>query len=180
MVFFQTQQHVLAFVLSFWYLIVVLTLVDGQQGGGEGNDNHPIPEPDLVAQVKAHRFGAAGELVPGQEHMRKLTVQWSRIPNALAYQVCHNCEEQKSSNKDDEGGSNPIVEVGDNGKIIDVSIETTKGGRPVMVLPDAPLGWNTCHIRASMKEGIWGPWSEERLFFVEDPGNVAHMKRDEL
>jgi hypothetical protein len=121
-----------------------------------------VPVVDRIARVKEHRFGANGQLVPGEEGMKKIIIQWNEIKGAIAYQVCHNCR------KTDEDG---VLEPGE---IHFVSLTATRAGRPAFMKPGAPLGRNTFHVRASVEEGKWGPWSEERVFSVQDPGNAHH------
>lgn len=121
-----------------------------------------VPLVDRTARVKEHRFGANGDLVAGEEEMRKIIIQWNQIEGALAYQVCHNCR------KTTEDG---VLEPGE---IQTVSPTQIRAGQPAFVKPGAPLGRNTFHVRASVEEGKWGPWSEERVFHVQDPGNAYH------
>jgi hypothetical protein len=130
-----------------------------------GQDTAPII--DLSARVKEHRAGANGDLVAGEEEQRKIIIQWEEIPLALEYQVCHNCQAT-----DEEGQ----LEPGETGKIHSVSKDSVRANRPVFVKPDTPLGRNTFHARASVK-GEWGPWSKQRVFNVDEPGNAVH---DEL
>ncbi|CAB9518967.1 expressed unknown protein [Seminavis robusta] len=128
------------------------------------NEIPPVPQVDQVARVKEHRRGANGDLVPGEENLRKLLLQWHAIPGALEYEVCHNCHISDSGD---------VLE----GNINFVPTSKTKAGRPVFVFPNAPLGKNSFHVRVSVEAGVWGPWSEQRNFVVDEPGQVQH---DEL
>lgn len=130
----------------------------------QGLGQDVIPVIDNLARVKEHRFGANGDMVAGEEEMRKIIIQWDTIPGALQYQVCHNCK------MTDDGVLEP-------GEIHPVALDMVRAGRPVFVRPNTPLGRNTFHVRASVEEGKWGPWSEQRVFNVDAPGNAVH---DEL
>ncbi len=123
-----------------------------------------VPIIDASARVKEHRFGATGDLVVGEEAMRKIIIQWNEIPGALAYEVCHNCQ---TTNQ--EG-----VLVLEPGEIHPASPSAQRAGRPVFVRSGTTVGRNTFHVRASVEEGKWGPWSEQRIFYVKDPGNALH------
>lgn len=126
-----------------------------------------VPKIDLVARVKEHRQGARGDRVEGEEHMRKIIIQWESLPGALGYEVCHNCDVA-------EDGS-----WGGKGEVIEVPVGQERSGRPVFVKPDVPRGVNIFHVRASTEEGNWGLWSEPRSFDVQEPGN-AHHSAEEL
>lgn len=147
---------------AFRYLVLLCFLLSPI--GTLGQDDVAAPIVDLSARVKQHRFGAAGDLVEGEEEMRKIIIQWDAIPEAVSYEVCHNCVLV-------EGQPEPA------GEILPVGLELQRAGRPVFIKPNTPLGKNTFHVRAKLEGGKSGPWSDERVFNVGDPGNVVH---DEL
>lgn len=126
----------------------------------------PVPEVDEVARVKEHRRGASGDLVEGEEDMRKLLLQWESVPDAIGYEVCHNCDH-------DDGGEGEIIPVG-------VGRKFEKGARPVLVRANVPFGRNSFKVRVSLKEGEWGPWSEPRIFYVDRDalGQVDHQHEE--
>jgi len=129
---------------------------------------------DDVARVKHHRRGASGDMVPGEEHMRKLLLQWDSVEGALEYQVCHNCVFVPPEEKGHYFGE--IKQ----GNIDTVPATQLKANRPVFIFPNAPLGKNTFRVRVSVKEHEWGPWSDPRNFMVDEPGTVQHQHEDEL
>jgi len=130
------------------------------------------PKLDARARVKEHRKGAEGNLVPGEEDLRKIIVSWDHVSEAEDYEVCHNCH----ITTNDEGGTSVF------GLIHDIPKGMECGGRPCFVLPGAPLGLNTFHLRVKVKDDDEvSDWSEEVKFFVEDPGHVHHdPTREEL
>ena len=130
-----------------------------------------VDRPDsssITGRVKPHRAGATGELVDGEEHLRKIIVQWSPVPGAVEYEICHGC-----TNIDDETGE----ETGDvSGKVISVGIgeQFTCGNRPCLVMPGAPLGYNLFHLRVKVGDE-WSLWSEHRNFNIGDTfGTIEH------
>lgn len=146
-------------------LIATLTVLLWKPGFGKEDIT---PKVDMDARVKQHRSGARGDLVYGEEDKRKIIIQWDAIPGALEYQVCHNCKASKR-----KGELTP-------GDLHSVDIETVRAGRPVFVKPDVQRGKNSFHVRASVQEGKWGPWSEERIFHVDEVGKAEHGGVDEL
>ena len=115
-----------------------------------------VPEIDIKARVKQHRAGAAGDLVAGEEELRKVIIQWDKVDGATGYEVCHNCK-------------------GDVEKIIPVEVgrKGECGGRPCMVLPGAPIGYNTFQLRVKTSSGV-SDWGSARNFKVQDVGHVEH------
>jgi hypothetical protein len=156
---FKISKTMTSFAFSMIFLAVISLVMMAALAAGSG----PLVNVDDVARVKEHRGGPQGDLVEGEEHMRKVLLQWDQVPGALGYEVCHNCV--PSSDGELEGD------------IIPVPADQTKAGRPVLVFKNAPLGINTFHVRASVKENEWGPWSDQRNFVVDEPGNIYH---DEL
>ena len=127
------------------------------------------PDFPLTARVKPHRAGATGELVKGEEDLRKIILQWDKVPLAEGYEICRNC-----MNIDDETGE----ETADNedGKLLTVGLgpEFTCGNRPCLVMPGAPLGYNRFNLRVKV-HGEWSPWSEHRNYNVGDVfGTIEH------
>lgn len=131
----------------------------------KGFGQNIVPLVDFSARVKEHRAGANGDLVAGEEGQRKIIIQWDSIPGALSYEVCHNCQVT---------GEEGVLEPGEAGKIHTVNVGDVRAGRPVFVKSGTPIGRNTFHVRASVKEDEWGPWSKERVFNVNEPGNTVH------
>jgi hypothetical protein len=145
-------------MLAFRYLALVISLLF--PASILGNEDALTPLVDFSARVKQHRFGASGDLVEGEEEMRKIIIQWDAIPGAVSYDVCHNC---------------PIVEGSpQSGEMHSVSVEAQRAGRPVFIKPNTPLGKNTFHVRANLAGGTNGPWSKGRVFNVDEPGNAVH------
>ena len=127
------------------------------------------PEFDDKARVKQHRAGAQGELVPGEEDLRKIILQWDHIAGAQEYQVCHECS-QSLLEEDTDATTNKNEE---DGKIHNVSVGHECGGKPCFILPGAPLGYNAFHLRVKVGDE-WSEWSSPRNFFVKEPGTVSH------
>ena len=129
------------------------------QGQKEGV---PVPNIDSEAWVKQHRAGAAGDLVAGEEDLRKMSVQWESVPGAYEYQVCVNCDLEA----DPSTWTIKPVPVGRAGE---------RGGRPVFIYPGAPIGHNTFHVRVSLTDKEqFGHWSEPRHFNVGEVGRTLH------
>ena len=110
----------------------------------------------------------------GEDHLRKIIVQWETVPEALEYQVCHNCVfHDGNDNDEDEEMTIHVVAVGREGEC---------GGRPCYILPGAPLGRNTFHVRVRTSttttsgndEVLWSEWSEPRNFNVDQIGKTEH------
>ena len=129
--------------------------------------DRPVIDPQ--ARVKQHRFGANGDLVEGEEELRKIIVYWPRTPGALGYEICHNCnvDDAKGVRLDDEKD-----------KIKTVGPTDTCGGEMCGVYPGAPLGKNTFNVRVQTSEG-WSLWSKRANFVVDEPGHAQHVS-DEL
>jgi hypothetical protein len=141
------------------YLLVLVTSLISP-GRILGQDDPLIPIVDMSARVKEHRFGADGDLVEGEEDMRKIIIQWDPIPGAASYEVCQNCQVF-------EGSSH-------SGELHLISAENLRAGRPVFIKPNTPLGTNTFRVRAILEDGTDGPWSQERVFNVNEPGTAVH------
>ena len=120
--------------------------------------NAKVPDIDITARIKQHYVGGTnGDLVEGEEDMRKIIIQWEAIPGALEYQVCHNC-----------------IPTETDGDLHTVPITQTRGGRPMYIKKDAPLGMNSFQVRVSLAEGELTEWSKQRNFNVDEPGSVHH------
>jgi hypothetical protein len=146
--------------------IIILVVVTAQQQAAP-----PVPEMDHSARVKQHRQGARGDLVEGEEDLRKIKIQWKPVEDALEYQVCHNCVFDEYSPEEESVTS---VSVGREGEC---------GGRPCFVLPGAPQGRNTFHVRVRTTTGdnadvVWSEWSEPRNFNVGD--HIGETYHEEL
>ena len=121
------------------------------------------PVLDDSARIKEHRAGATGELVAGEEELRKIVVQWDFLKGALEYEICHDCTISEDGSV--TGGSRTIVPIGRKGEC---------GGRPCHIVRGAPLRLNTFHVRANIADEGWTDWSAPRNFMVQDPGRTYH------
>ena len=94
------------------------------------------PEFSIVqSRVKLHcEISAAGNLVQGEEHLRKVILGWHPIPGAEAYEICHQCL-GKINEYTGEELSTPTDH-----ELIPFSVDFTCGGNPCLVLPGAPMG----------------------------------------
>ena len=121
------------------------------------------------ARVKQHRQGAQGNLVEGEEDLRKVILGWHAIPGVVAYEICHQCVGRIEEATGVERGDADI------GTIHETPPDHTCGGEPCLVLPAAPLGYNTFHLRYKTDEGgLWSPWSEMKRYNVKDVGHLTH------
>ena len=125
------------------------------------------------ARVKQHRKGARGDLVDGEESLRKVIVQWGSVPNALEYEVCHDCTFDSQTGEPKEGeGVRSMVDIG-----------KTRGGQPVHIVPGARIGINTFHVRARVgtkAKNTWTDWSEPRNFDVHEDTTKSYAEHQEL
>ena len=123
------------------------------------------------ARVKQHRAGAKGDLVEGQESLRKILVQWDSVPDALEYEVCHDCIMENGEPKEGEG------------KRTIVDLKSTRGGTPVHIVPGAPIRINTFHVRAKVATGdgeVWTEWSKPGNYDVHEDTSKAWAEHQEL
>lgn len=121
----------------------------------------PGPEINVRARVKQHRAGQHGDLVEGEEELRKIIVSWANVEGYVEYEVCHNCE------------------FSADGELIEgeaSSANDTCGGLPCYVKPGAPIGYNTFRVRVKTGEG-WSEWGTQGRYNV---GEVGHAEHDEL
>jgi len=118
----------------------------------------PGPEIDVSARVKQHRSGAGGDLVEGEEELRKVIVTWDKAYGASSYEICHNCVLNASGD---------LIEG------VAQSANSECGAQPCSVHPAAPLGYNTFQVRAKTGAG-WSEWGTQRKFFVDEVGHVDH------
>lgn len=121
------------------------------------------PQLDEKARIKQHRSGARGELVEGEEDLRKIILSWPQQGDN-EYEVCHNC------NIDEDSGERRSASTG---VIIPIPLGQECGSRPCMVMPGAPLGMNTFHLRVR-EDNEWSAWSKGRNFNIVDPGTIYH------
>eukprot|EP00588_Corethron_pennatum_P020271 CAMPEP_0194325860 /NCGR_PEP_ID=MMETSP0171-20130528/33210_1 /TAXON_ID=218684 /ORGANISM="Corethron pennatum, Strain L29A3" /LENGTH=170 /DNA_ID=CAMNT_0039085187 /DNA_START=91 /DNA_END=603 /DNA_ORIENTATION=- len=133
------------------------------------------PEINISARVKQHRAGIHGDLVAGEEDARKLMLHWNHVPGASRFELCHMCV---VLNGERVGG-------GDYGKVLDIDPTETCGGKPCGVIPKAPRGLNSIHIRARMTSADgtsdrWSSWSEPRNFDVQEPSRKVEHTSSEL
>jgi len=156
-------------LFPFRYVVPIIGLLSLGGIYGQEDDKILTPIVDLSARIKQHRFGASGQLVDGEEEMRKIIIQWNPIPGAISYDVCHNCRvlEDSTGPQPDEGGTG-------GGGLYLVNIDMTRDGRPAFVKSNTSLGKNTFHVRANLDGGKTTAWSQERIFNVNEPGNAVH------
>jgi hypothetical protein len=123
---------------------------------------------NVDARAKQHRKHTGG-LVGGEEHLRKIILRWNKIPDAEAYEMCHNCR-----NIDEATGSVTSDDL-DAGTIIPLEVgrKNECGGIPCMVMPSAPKGYNKFNLRVK-KDGEWSAWSENRNYNIQEPGQLIH------
>lgn len=128
------------------------------------------PNFTATARVKQH-FHHTGELVDGEEHLLKIIVKWNSIPEAEAYELCHNCHFIVEETGEEKGGRN----WNEDGSIIPIPIDGkfTCGRQPCYVMPAAPKGNNKFHLRVK-KNGEFSLWSNYQNFNVQEVGNFGH------
>jgi len=125
------------------------------------------------SRVKQHRQKTAtGDLVAGEEHLRKFILGWYSIPGAEAYEVCHQCV-----GRVDESTGGEIEGKEEVGTVHPSEITMTCGGQPCLIMPGVSMGYNHFHLRYQIG-GEWSPWSDVRNYNVgKEIGTVDH---DEL
>ena len=152
-------------LLAIGVLAAVPSAIAGDDAGQPSRPNFSIYQ----ARVKQHRQGAQGNLVEGEEDLRKVILGWHAIPNAAAYEICHQCVGRIEEATGVERGDAEI------GTIHATTPDHTCGGEPCLVMPNAPLGYNTFHLRYKTDEaGMWSPWSEMKRYNVKDVGHLTH------
>jgi hypothetical protein len=114
------------------------------------------------ARVIRHK----GRVVPGKKDLRRIVIKWDRVPDAEAYEVCHQCD------IDDETGT--LLSMTDNGKVHPAR-ENECGGRPCLVMPGAPIGYHRFNFRVKVGSE-WSVWSKHQNYLVAEPGNVEHQE----
>jgi hypothetical protein len=119
----------------------------------------------ITARVKQHRH-FTGDLVEGEEELRKLILQWDKVLGAEQYEICHNCLQIS-----DDSGEGDISD----GKLLPIGVgrDHECGGNPCMVMPNISLGYNRFNIRVQ-SGGEWSPWSVHRNYNVDEAGRVKH------
>src|SRR6056300_1503412 len=80
-----------------------------------------------TARVKQH-FHKTGDLIKGEEELRKLILKWDGIPNAQAYELCHNC------NNIDEATGREVGEIDGTIYPIEIGGRFVCGGQPCNVM----------------------------------------------
>ena len=149
-----------------------------------------LPEIHVSARVKQHRSGATGQLVPGEEDLRKIIVTWDKPTNDVVgsiahYEICHQC------GSDQIDGDTGMMKEGatalgeDKLKIVPIGRAGECGGHPCLVFPSCPKGKNTFNLRIAYKiDGAndykYSLWSPQRVFMVDEPGNISHHHDGEL
>ena len=127
----------------------------------------------ISARVKEYRAGARGDLVVGEEDQRKLLLHWDHFPGASRFELCHMCIVRN--------GERITTTDGDkDGRLVEVD---TCGGKPCGIIPGAPRGMNTIHIRVQTLSNVddgnegWSFWSKPRNFDVQEPSaSVDHTE----
>lgn len=191
-------------VLSLSSSILVVVVVAGAEPEAaqqEQQETQFRPELHLTARIKQHRQGAAGDLVEGEEDLRKIILNWDPVWEAKAYEICHQCGSIDSNSGERKGNGGADADA-DGGTVIAIPVgrQGECGGLPCLVVGGAPLGWNTFHLRVQLKATTksnnntsnnnnkdeeeddyrWSAWSPARNFNVqqEQLGSVDHS--DEL
>eukprot|EP00546_Thalassionema_frauenfeldii_P001971 CAMPEP_0178934440 /NCGR_PEP_ID=MMETSP0786-20121207/23863_1 /TAXON_ID=186022 /ORGANISM="Thalassionema frauenfeldii, Strain CCMP 1798" /LENGTH=170 /DNA_ID=CAMNT_0020612221 /DNA_START=66 /DNA_END=578 /DNA_ORIENTATION=+ len=124
-----------------------------------------------AARVKRHFVkGSNGDLVEGEEHLRKVILIWHDVTDAKLYEICHQCRGAVDE-------STGIMVDPSIGRTLKDDYIKTCGGKPCIVMPAAPLGYNRFHMRYQNNTGDWSPWSRFKNFNVQEPG---HMEHEEL
>ena len=133
-----------------------------------------IDRPDFSiyqARAKQHRH-SSGQLVQGEEELRKIILGWYAIPEAKAYEICHQCK-----GRIDESTGNEISIDGQEkdgiGTVHRTTPADTCGEQPCLVMPAAPLGYNRFHLRYQSGGGEWSPWSKSVNYNVKDVGHLG-------
>ena len=118
------------------------------------------------ARVKQPRIGRDGDLLD----VRKVILQWGSVPNAVEYEVCHNCQMDSQTGPPKEG-------VG--GKTTIERPFVTRGGNPAHIVRECPIGINTFHVRVRVGD-MWSDWSEQRRYDVHEDTTKRYADHQEL
>lgn len=131
------------------------------------------------ARSKQHRH-SSGDLVEGEEELRKIILGWHAIPDAEAYEICHQCSDWIDESTGSEIDSHDETDENKAGTVHRTTPANTCGGEPCLVLPAAPLGYNRFHMRYQTAAGgrAWSPWSKSVNYNVGDA--LGHLKHEEL
>lgn len=110
------------------------------------------------SRIKPHRQ-RSGDLVPGEEHLRKMIFGWEPERYADSYELLHHNE------------ANGLLSYKDVRQC---------AGKPCVVLPAIPLGMQRFQLRYSVK-GEWSDWSVVRSFNIltDDTGPVNESPTEE-
>jgi hypothetical protein len=149
------------------YLIAPLLLLGGVAAAALDRPEFSIYQ----ARVKQHRSGAAGDLVEGEEHLRKIILGWHGIAAAEAYEICHQCTGRIDEDGMEVAGEEAL------GTVHPLTKDNMCGGEPCLVLAAAPLGFNRFHMRYQ-KGGDWSPWSAVKNYDVGV--DLGHLQHEEL
>merc|ERR1712195_212296 len=108
--------------------------------------NAGLPDAPVMAdsaRVKQHRAGAQGDLVAGEEEMRKIIVYWNQNSRAKKYEACHGCRVVDATG----------VREGDSGRVIEVDIDETCNDNMCLVVKNAKKGKNRFNVRVQTNAG---------------------------
>ena len=144
-------------------------------------DTKTRPNFTATARVKQH-FHKSGNLVEGEEHLIKVILKWDHLPNANAYEICHNCHHINEDTgiiiEDDDEKKSDDANTG--GKIYEVDMtggKNTCGGQPCLVMPNTPRGNNKYHLRLKdMSDLSVSAWSKYQNFMIDEPGTEVHSE----
>ena len=137
--------------------------------------NAAIERPDFKiyqSRTKEHRQRGSGILIEEEKHLRKIILGWYSIPNAEAYEICHQCVQDINDMGEYVSNDDADAKVG-----TVIPADAMCGGEPCLILPAAPMGWNHFHLRYKVG-GEWSPWSIAKKFNVGE--KVGQMDHEEL
>ena len=184
------RRAMVATLYSLSFLLLLLLLGFPAAAAADDDEEYHmgyLPELHVSARVKQHRSGATGQLVPGEEDLRKIILTWDKPTNDVAgtishYEICHQCG---SDVIDGNTGTSTTTLGEDKIKTVPIGRGGECGGHPCLVFPNCPKGKNTFNLRIAYKidggsDYKYSLWSPQRVFMVDEPGNISHHHDDEL
>ena len=159
-------------MIKFWPLLLLLS-------AWRSSASPSLPHPSILPSVRVkNHFHRSGELVEGEQHLRKVILKWTSFPGATRYEVNHVHPHEQ----------NEYVHV------TPIDIEHTCGGAPCHVKPACPIGRNGFSVRALVRGGEedgaeedgaekeeWTPWSPVVHFDInrDNAGQAQAVAADE-